>query len=88
MLLLQSLDFYKDGRTGRRKSSRNVVCDAGVTSRVPCDAIEIIPWSLLQGIALIQLYLEEKWVEPPEPNRLPYSLLHHQTMSTLASSGK
>lgn len=49
---------------------------------------DLIPWSLLQGIALVQLYIEEKWVEPPQPNRLPYSLLYHQTMSTLASSGE
>ncbi len=49
---------------------------------------DLIPWPLLQGIALIQLYLEEKWVEPPRTNRLPYSLLYHQTMSTLASSGE
>lgn len=47
-----------------------------------------IPWKLLQGIALVQLYLEEKWVEPPRLNRLPYSLLYHQTMSTLASCGE
>jgi len=42
----------------------------------------------LQGIALVQLYREEKWVEPPDLERLPYSLLYHQTMSTLASSGE
>ena len=47
-----------------------------------------IPWKLLQGIALVQLYLEEKWVEPPKLDRLPYSLLYHQTMSTLASGGE
>ena len=47
-----------------------------------------IPWKLLQGIALVQLYLEERWVEPPRLNRLPYSLLYHQTMSTLASCGE
>ncbi len=47
-----------------------------------------IPWKLLQGIALVQLYLEERWVEPPRLDRLPYSLLYHQTMSTLASSGE
>ena len=49
---------------------------------------ETIPWKLLQGIALVQLYREEKWVEPPELDRLPYSLLYHQTMSTLASTGE
>ncbi|MBQ7836292.1 MAG: DEAD/DEAH box helicase [Clostridia bacterium] len=47
-----------------------------------------VPWKLLQGIALVQLYLEEKWVEPPKLDRLPYSLLYHQTMSTLASGGE
>ena len=49
---------------------------------------ETIPWKLLQGIALIQLYLEERWVEPPKLDRLPFSLLYHQTMSTLASCGE
>lgn len=47
-----------------------------------------IPWKLLQGIALVQLYVEEKWVEPPNFRRLPFSLLYHQTMSTLASCGE
>lgn len=47
-----------------------------------------IPWSLLQGIALVQLYMEERFVEPPKLDRLPYSLLYHQTMSTLASCGE
>ena len=47
-----------------------------------------IPWKLLQGIALVQLYLEERWVEPPRLDRLPFSLLYHQTMSILASCGE
>lgn len=47
-----------------------------------------VPWPLLQGIALVQLYAEEKWVEPPRERRLPYGLLYHQTMSTLASRGE
>jgi len=49
---------------------------------------ETVPWKLLQGIALIQVYLEERWVEPPKLDRLPFSLLYHQTMSTLASNGE
>lgn len=49
---------------------------------------ETIPWKLLQGIALVQVYLEERWVEPPKLDRLPFSLLYHQTMSTLASCGE
>ena len=47
-----------------------------------------IPWVLLQGIALVQLYREERWVEPPKLDRLPFSLLYHQTMATLASGGE
>ena len=49
---------------------------------------ETIPWKLLQGAALVQLYREEHWVEPPALERLPYSLLYHQVMSTLASCGE
>lgn len=49
---------------------------------------ESVPWKLIQGIALVQLYVEERWVEPPRPRRLPYSLLYHQTMATLASCGE
>lgn len=49
---------------------------------------ETVPWKLIQGIALVQLYLEEKWVEPPKLDRLPFSLLYHQTMSTLMSCGE
>ena len=47
-----------------------------------------VPWKLLQGIALVQLYAEEHWVEPPKLDGLPFSLLYHQTMSTLAANGE
>lgn len=49
---------------------------------------DAIPWYLIQGIALVQLYIEERFVEPPRTGRLPFSLLYHQTMSTLASHGE
>ncbi len=47
-----------------------------------------IPWKLLQGIALVQVYAEERFVEPPRLDRYPYSLLYHQTMCTLVSCGE
>ncbi len=47
-----------------------------------------VPWKLIQAVALVQLYLEERWVEPPRLDGLPYSLLYHRTMSTLASCGE
>ncbi|MBD1856832.1 MULTISPECIES: DEAD/DEAH box helicase [Leptolyngbya] len=49
---------------------------------------EEIPWQLLQAIAIIQLYIEEKWIEPAREMQYPFSLLYHQTMSTLAALGE
>jgi len=39
-------------------------------------------------IAMIQLYLEEKWIEPIPQNKLPYGILYHQTMSMMVSAGE
>jgi ATP-dependent Lhr-like helicase len=49
---------------------------------------ERIPWQLLQCIAIIQLYIEERWIEPIEPIQYPFSLLYHQTMSILLGMGE
>ena len=77
------------GRTGRRElppEMRFVIREDEPEVRAMLPTT--IPWKLLQGIALVQLYLEERWVEPPRLDRLPFSLLYHQTMSTLASCGE
>jgi ATP-dependent Lhr-like helicase len=50
--------------------------------------INAIPWPLLRTIAVIQLYLEERWIEDAPRRPLPYSLLCHQTLSVLASLGE
>lgn len=77
------------GRTGRRELPPEMWFVMREDPPEPRAMLpEIIPWKLLQGIALVQLYLEERWVEPPRLDRLPYSLLYHQTMSTLASCGE
>ncbi len=77
------------GRTGRRSQPPEMWFvmreeEPEARSLLP----ETIPWKLLQGISLVQLYLEERWVEPPSLDGLPYSLLYHQTMATLASCGE
>lgn len=77
------------GRTGRRGEP----CEMWFVMREEhAEARDLlpdkIPWRLLQGIALVQLYLEARWVEPPRKGRLPFSLLYHQTMSTLAGCGE
>ena len=77
------------GRTGRRGQPPEmwfVVREEHPEPRAMLP--EFIPWKMMQGIALVQVYLEERWVEPPVLDRLPYSLLYHQTMSTLAGDGE
>ena len=77
------------GRTGRRDDPPEMWFVMREDEPEPRTMLpETVPWKLLQGIALVQLYLEERWVEPPRPDRLPYSLLYHQTMCTLASCGE
>ena len=75
------------GRTGRRGEPADMrfVCSE---KRPPLEAPlpKQIPWQLLQSIATIQLYLEDKWIEPIEPIKYPLSLLYHQTMSILAAT--
>jgi len=49
---------------------------------------QLMPWELLKAIAIVQLYIEERFIEPPSIPKLPYSLLFHQTLSVLAASGE
>lgn len=77
------------GRTGRRELPAEmwfVMREDQPEARAMLPAT--ISWKLIQGIALVQLYIEDRWVEPPRLERLPFSLLYHQTMSTLASCGE
>ena len=77
------------GRTGRRGNPSEmwfVMREDHPEARAMMP--DMIPWYLIQGIALVQLYIEERFVEPPRTDRYPYSLLYHQTMSTLASCGE
>ena len=77
------------GRTGRRGDPSEMWFVMREEHPEPRAMLpERIPWYLIQGIALVQLYIEERFVEPPRTERLPFSLLYHQTMSTLASCGE
>ncbi|MDZ7958496.1 MAG: DEAD/DEAH box helicase [Aulosira sp. DedQUE10] len=77
------------GRTGRRGEAADMrlVC-AETQPSSEASLPEQIPWQLLQCIAIIQLYLEERWIEPIKPVKYPLSLLYHQTMSILAAIGE
>ena len=77
------------GRTGRRGSPPEMWFVMREDVPEARDMLPgTIPWRLLQGIAVVDLYAADRWVEPADLERLPYSLLYHQTMSTLLSSGE
>lgn len=74
------------GRSGRRGNAAKMFFysrEKAVKDDVSLG--ERIPWELLQTIAIIQLYIEEKWIEPPDIPELPLSLLYHQTMSAITA---
>lgn len=52
------------------------------------DGDEAICWPLVQAIAMLQLYLEQRWVEPVQQPREPFDLLYHQTMCAVAAAGE
>jgi ATP-dependent Lhr-like helicase len=50
-------------------------------------ALDEINWNLLLIVAIVELYIKEKWVEPISVGRYNYSLLYHQTLSFLCGAG-
>ena len=77
------------GRSGRRSQTPEMMMVFREEEALPNTPLpQIIPWELLRGIAIIQLYIEERFIEPPSRKKMPFSLLFHQTLSILASSGE
>ena len=77
------------GRSGRRGSPADMRFVCAEDRPTGGESLpELIPWQLLQCIAVIQLYLEEKWIEPIAPLHYPFTLLYQQTMSTLVALGE
>jgi ATP-dependent Lhr-like helicase len=77
------------GRSGRRGNPPEMILVSVEEEPLGKELLpRQFPWSLLQAIAIIQLYFEERWVEPRRLVRYPFSLLYHQTMSILASQGE
>ena len=77
------------GRSGRRGSPPEMMMVFREEDEIPNTPLpQLIPWNLIRGIAIVQLYIESRFIEPPGSKKLPFSLLFHQTMSILASSGE
>ncbi|MDR1252491.1 MAG: DEAD/DEAH box helicase [Treponema sp.] len=75
------------GRSGRLRGKPEIYfCSMEEREKWECP-VNSLPWDLLKTIAIIELYLTEKWIEQGDENPLPYSLLVHQTLSILCSLG-
>ncbi len=77
------------GRSGRKTGIPELFMVFREEKPLPDDPLpKLIPWELIRGIAVVQLYIEEKFVEPPSVKTMPLSLMFQQTLSILASSGE
>lgn len=76
----------RSGRRGDAASEMMFLCaeEEDETAQLPAR----MPWMLLRAIAVIELYIRERWVEPPSLRKKPVGVLYHQTMSTLKSIGE
>ncbi len=77
------------GRSGRRGLPPEMVMVYREEMPLPNAPLpQLIPWELLRGIAIVELYAKERFIEPPHMRHMPVSLLFHQTLSMLASCGE
>ena len=77
------------GRSGRRNASPEMVMLFREEQPLPNETLpHLIPWDLLRAIAIIELYVGERFIEPPRVRKMPLSLAFHQTLSLLAASGE
>ena len=77
------------GRSGRREAPPEMMSVFREEDPLPNTPLpQLIPWSLLRAIAIVELYLDERFIEPAQKKHLPFSLAFQQTLSILASSGE
>lgn len=77
------------GRSGRRGTPPEMIMLFREETPLPNAPLpQLIPFGLLRGIALVELYRRARFIEPPRSKRLPFSLAFHQTLSILASLGE
>lgn len=76
------------GRSGRREDPPEMMMVFREEEPLPNAPLpDLIPWELLRAIAIVQLYIEERFIEPPMEVKCPFSLLFQQTLSILVGNG-
>lgn len=77
------------GRSGRREGEaatmRVYVAEPELTPETPLR--DTLRTQLVQAIAMIDLFVHDRWCEPPDPSQLHLSTLVQQTLSLIAQHG-
>jgi ATP-dependent Lhr-like helicase len=77
------------GRCGRRGQIPQLLFTFVESIKIhSSDTLGPINWDFTRTIAIIELYLRDRWIEPIPPHHYAYNLLYHQTMSYLKSNGE
>ncbi|MCL1903905.1 MAG: DEAD/DEAH box helicase [Oscillospiraceae bacterium] len=77
------------GRCGRRGQIPQLLFTFVESIRINADdVLGPVNWEFIRTIAIVELYLKDRWIEPIPPHNYPYNLLYHQTMSILKSNGE
>ena len=77
------------GRCGRQGQPAELLfCLRGELEPTHDDPLSRIDWEFVKAIAIVQLYLEERWIEPIAPRRQCFGLAYHQAMCILAAAGE
>lgn len=70
------------GRSGR-ENGKSQMFFIDLYNKNNNNPILSLPWNMLRAISIIELYKKYRWIEPISLKTKPYSLLAHQTLSTL-----
>ncbi len=77
------------GRSGRRGEPPEMMMVFREENPLPNAPLpQLIPWGFIRAIAIVQLYIEERFIEPPITKKMPFSLAFQQTLSIVAASGE
>ena len=75
------------GRSGRRSSEQVLTMFCNDDDDKWWTTLEGVSMNLVKAIAMLDLCINDGWVEPSTTGRLPYGLLWQQTMAYLKSTG-
>ena len=73
------------GRSGRRGGMQNMVVYCNEDYGKPFAGPGEMFWDLIKCIALVELIINDRWIEPCESPKMPFGLLFHQTIQYIKS---